>query len=320
MLEARGEADLALEALGAECLLEFLAEDLEGDGTAVLQVLGEVDRRHAALAQLALDAVAVSERGEAGRGRHWETGIYRAGRAGRAGGRVGRVVQDWDGLDGLEAVRPTIMVMLSVPPSSSASLQQVLADLARRRHGAEPLGDALVGDVLEEAVAAEQAHLAPELVHLGDHGRGGVAADGAGENVGPAGARGIGAIEDALVDELLRHGLVAGDLDELVVAHDVAAAVTHLQEVGAGPDADPEGEGGGHAALHILVLGVLEDGGVDLHRGVGEGVGEGGVAVALGGVIGLDALGDVLGDALDGEAARLLAGLGAADAIGDHAP
>ena len=57
---------------------------------------------------------------------------------------------------------------------------------------------------------------------------------------------------------------------------------------------------------------------MDLHGGVGDGVGERGFAVAIGGVVGLDALDDVLGDALDGEAARLLAGLGAADPVGDH--
>ena len=42
-------------------------QDLDGDLAAVLEVLGEVDGGHAALAELALEAVAVGEgRGEAG--------------------------------------------------------------------------------------------------------------------------------------------------------------------------------------------------------------------------------------------------------------
>ena len=40
---------------------ELGVEDLDGDLAAVLQVLGEVDGGHAALAELALDAVAVAE-------------------------------------------------------------------------------------------------------------------------------------------------------------------------------------------------------------------------------------------------------------------
>ena len=149
-------------------------------------------------------------------------------------------------------------------------------------------------------------------------GAAGVATDGAGKDIGPAGARGIGAVEDPLIDQLLGHGLVAGDLHQLVVTHDVTAAVSHLQQICARPYTDPQGEGGGHAALSIGVVGVLDDRGVDLHGGVGQGIGERGVLVSIGGVVGLDALGDVIGDALDGEAAGLFARLGAAHTIGDH--
>ena len=62
MLQRRGGLDLHHEPLGAEHGGEFGLEDLERDLAVVLQVLGEVHGRHAALAELALDAVAVGER------------------------------------------------------------------------------------------------------------------------------------------------------------------------------------------------------------------------------------------------------------------
>ena len=51
------------EPLDAEDGAELGAEDLEGDLAVVLEVGGEEDRRHAAGAELALDAVALLERG-----------------------------------------------------------------------------------------------------------------------------------------------------------------------------------------------------------------------------------------------------------------
>ncbi len=50
MLEAGGGADLAQEALGAEGGAQLGVEDLERDGAVVLEVVGEVDARHAAAA------------------------------------------------------------------------------------------------------------------------------------------------------------------------------------------------------------------------------------------------------------------------------
>ena len=61
MLEPGGEADLALEALGAERGGELGMQDLEGDRPVVAEVVGEVDRGHAAAAELALDRVAAGE-------------------------------------------------------------------------------------------------------------------------------------------------------------------------------------------------------------------------------------------------------------------
>ena len=54
-------SDLADEALGAEGRGELGAEHLDGDLAVVLQVVGEVDGGHAALAELALDAVGGAE-------------------------------------------------------------------------------------------------------------------------------------------------------------------------------------------------------------------------------------------------------------------
>ena len=61
MLEPGGEADLALEALGAERGGELGEQDLEGDGPVVAEVVGQVDDGHAAAAELALEGVAVGE-------------------------------------------------------------------------------------------------------------------------------------------------------------------------------------------------------------------------------------------------------------------
>ena len=63
MLEAGGDSNLPEKALGAECGDQLVAQDLDGDGPVVLEVAGEVDRGHAAAAQLALEAVAVAEGG-----------------------------------------------------------------------------------------------------------------------------------------------------------------------------------------------------------------------------------------------------------------
>ena len=59
--EARGEADLADESLGADDGVEVEAQDLEGDGAVVPEVVGEKDGGHAALTEFAVNAVAVVE-------------------------------------------------------------------------------------------------------------------------------------------------------------------------------------------------------------------------------------------------------------------
>ena len=53
--------DLPEEPLGADLDGDLRAKDLESDSTVVAEVPGEEDDRHAALAQLALDAVAIGE-------------------------------------------------------------------------------------------------------------------------------------------------------------------------------------------------------------------------------------------------------------------
>ena len=61
MLEPGGEADLALEALGAERGGELGEQDLERDRAVVPEVVGQVDDGHAAAPELALEGVAVRE-------------------------------------------------------------------------------------------------------------------------------------------------------------------------------------------------------------------------------------------------------------------
>ncbi len=63
MLQLGRELDLAQEALGAERGGELGAEHLERDQPLVPQVAREIDRGHAALPELALDGVAVGQRG-----------------------------------------------------------------------------------------------------------------------------------------------------------------------------------------------------------------------------------------------------------------
>ena len=61
MLQVGGDLDLGEEAVAADDGAELGMQDLDRDLAAVLQVLGEVDGGHAALAELALDAVAVDD-------------------------------------------------------------------------------------------------------------------------------------------------------------------------------------------------------------------------------------------------------------------
>jgi hypothetical protein len=61
MLQAGGDPDLPHKALGAEREGQILVQDLEGDRPIVPEIAGQVDRGHAAPAQLALEQVAVVE-------------------------------------------------------------------------------------------------------------------------------------------------------------------------------------------------------------------------------------------------------------------
>src|ERR1700674_90104 len=62
MRKLRGDADLAKESFGADRSAELLLQDFDGDFALVLLLLGEVNCRHAAVAEEALDRVAVGER------------------------------------------------------------------------------------------------------------------------------------------------------------------------------------------------------------------------------------------------------------------
>ncbi len=63
MLEVGGDLDLGQEPFGAEHGGQLGAKDLHRDLAVVLEILREVHRGHAALAQLALNAVAVTKGG-----------------------------------------------------------------------------------------------------------------------------------------------------------------------------------------------------------------------------------------------------------------
>ncbi len=63
MGELRRDLDHAEKPAGTERLSEVGTQHLHGDPAPVLQVLGEVHRRHATLPDLALDPVAIGERG-----------------------------------------------------------------------------------------------------------------------------------------------------------------------------------------------------------------------------------------------------------------
>ena len=61
VLEPRGEADLAQEPVGADAGGQLGPEHLDGDRPVVAEILGAIDHRHAAPAELTVEAVAVGE-------------------------------------------------------------------------------------------------------------------------------------------------------------------------------------------------------------------------------------------------------------------
>src|SRR4029078_8628630 len=61
MLQLRRDLDLAQEPLGAEHYAELRLQHLQRDFAVVLQVMREIDGRHAALAEHAFDAVPIGQ-------------------------------------------------------------------------------------------------------------------------------------------------------------------------------------------------------------------------------------------------------------------
>ena len=61
MLEAGRDLDLPHEALGAERMGQLLVQDLERHRPIVPEIARQVDRSHAAAAELALEQVAIAE-------------------------------------------------------------------------------------------------------------------------------------------------------------------------------------------------------------------------------------------------------------------
>src|SRR5262245_48525872 len=63
MLQPRGRANLGEKTLSTERGTEVGMEDLDGDVAVVADVVREIDRRHAAGAELPIDAIAIGEGG-----------------------------------------------------------------------------------------------------------------------------------------------------------------------------------------------------------------------------------------------------------------
>ncbi|HEV8600574.1 MAG TPA: hypothetical protein VGQ69_14535 [Gemmatimonadales bacterium] len=63
VLQVGGDFDFLEEPLGADDRGQLGAQNLESDLAAVLEVEGEVDGRHAALAELPLEAIATTKGG-----------------------------------------------------------------------------------------------------------------------------------------------------------------------------------------------------------------------------------------------------------------
>jgi hypothetical protein len=61
MLQCRSDVNLGKKSLGAEYGGELGEEDFYGDFAAVTKVFSEVDCRHSAAADFAVDAVSISE-------------------------------------------------------------------------------------------------------------------------------------------------------------------------------------------------------------------------------------------------------------------
>ena len=63
MPQSGGDFDLEEKPLGSERGGELRSQDLQGDGSIVPDVVGEIDRSHTAASELALDAIAVGQGG-----------------------------------------------------------------------------------------------------------------------------------------------------------------------------------------------------------------------------------------------------------------
>ena len=149
VLQPGGELDLAQEPLGAERCGELRMEHLERDRPVVLQVLGQVDGRHAAAAELAVERVAVGEGGlelRAELGLHgvpatsrWKRGLVRSGsNAGSILSHAGReVVRDLE--QRLELVQRLVrLAHQDVDPRELVLVVRAPVGVLRDRRPAQP--------------------------------------------------------------------------------------------------------------------------------------------------------------------------------------
>jgi hypothetical protein len=106
VLQPRGGADLGEEPLAAERGTEVGVEHLDGDVALVAEIVREIDRGHPARAELALNAVAVSET------------------AGETGEDVGHV-RRWAGARVRRAQRLSAAARVSMAPAAGGGNQRV---------------------------------------------------------------------------------------------------------------------------------------------------------------------------------------------------
>jgi hypothetical protein len=77
VLQIRGDSDLAQEPLGAEDRAELGIENFHGDVAVVLEIAREVDGRHPAAPDFALDAIAIAHSGGKCRGQDCISALIR---------------------------------------------------------------------------------------------------------------------------------------------------------------------------------------------------------------------------------------------------
>ena len=172
----------------------------------------------------------------------------------------------------------TITVMLSRPPASLASSTSVVGRLLGVGGAGEHGADLAVVDLVEQAVGADEVAVAGAGRRLpGVDLDVGLDAEGPGHDVALRMEAGLVGGDLARRHQVLHVGVVAGDLLEDAVLHDVGAGVADVHDgealLAVALDEGDAGERGAHAVEVGLGQGALVDGGVGVAHGLDEGLG-----------------------------------------------